>query len=118
MTIFTCRFTKHNPSSTRKEGLSSEKRRKTKVRLPNLCQAKIRVLRLVTEQKILVERFQGSSEHAHTIEESEKLKRSQVVRSLVEKEAVKNYPSPTIVNAIKEYAAEEFDLGDSIRELR
>ncbi|CAG8764789.1 3488_t:CDS:2, partial [Cetraspora pellucida] len=38
------------------------------------------------------------------------------MKNQVEKEAVKNYPPPTIVNAIKEYAAEEFDLEDSIRE--
>ncbi|CAG8653387.1 8529_t:CDS:2 [Cetraspora pellucida] len=92
ITTFTCRFTKYNPSSTRKEE--------------------------VPKQKVLIERFQNSSDHSHTIKGSEMLKRSEHVRMLVEKAAIKNYPPPVIVSAIKEYATIELGLSDSVKELR
>ncbi|CAG8833017.1 23995_t:CDS:2, partial [Cetraspora pellucida] len=69
---------------------------KTKVREADLCHAKIKVSWFVVEQKVCVERFPGSSDHAHDLNESDKLKRSQAVRVLVEKEAMKNYPTPAI----------------------
>ncbi|RHZ51825.1 hypothetical protein Glove_469g15 [Diversispora epigaea] len=115
---FACHFTKHNPSSMRKEGIPDEKRRKTKIRSANLCFIKIKVSRFITEKKVYIERYQDSPDHTHTIEESEKLKRSQFVRNLVEQEAIKNYPPPAIVNAIKEYAIEKLDLSSSVKELR
>ena len=116
--VFACRFTKHNASSTRKEGILSEKRRKTKIRSANLCSAKIKISRFVAEQKVLVERYQDSPDHTHTLEESEKLKRSTTIRNLVEQEASKNYASPAIVSAVKEYATEKLDLGNSVKELK
>ncbi|RHZ80577.1 hypothetical protein Glove_134g166 [Diversispora epigaea] len=115
---FACRFTKHNPSSMRKEGIPDEKRRKTKIRPANLGFMKIKVSRFITEKKVYIERYQDSPDHTQTIEESEKLKRSQFVRNLVEQEAIKNYPPPAIVNAIKEYAIEKLDLSFSVKELR
>ncbi|RHZ86839.1 hypothetical protein Glove_43g6 [Diversispora epigaea] len=108
---FVCRFNKHFQSSTRKEDIPSTKHRKTKVRTANLCFAKIKILKFDAEQKVRIERFQDSPDHAHSIEESDKLKRPQAVRVLVEKEAVKNYPVPAIVDAVKEYATENMDLG-------
>ncbi|CAG8709186.1 12873_t:CDS:2, partial [Cetraspora pellucida] len=108
----------HNESSTRKEGIPSEKRRKTKVRPAGQCFAKIKVLHLVTDQVVQVERYLNSPDHAHTLEDSEKLKRSKAVRVLVEREAVKNYPSPAITSAIKEYATVNLGLSESIKELR
>ncbi|CAG8568990.1 1219_t:CDS:2, partial [Scutellospora calospora] len=105
-------------TSIRKDGVPSEKRRKTKVRSPDLCHTKIRVMRFVNEQKVLVERYPNSQDHTHTIEGSEKLKRSQVVHSLMEEEAIKNYPPPAIVSAIKEYATNRLDLDASIKELK
>ncbi|RHZ83191.1 hypothetical protein Glove_99g141 [Diversispora epigaea] len=107
---FAYRFTKHNPSSMRKEGIPDEKRRKTKICPANLCFMKIKVSRFITKKKVYIERYQDSPDHTHTIEESEKLKRSQFVRNLVEQEAIKNYLPPAIVNAIKEYAIEKLDL--------
>ncbi|RIB05455.1 hypothetical protein C2G38_2219602, partial [Gigaspora rosea] len=98
---FVCRFNKPFKSSTRKEDVPSEKRRKTKVQDANLCSTKIKVTWLVTEKKVHVERIPSSLDHTHDLEESERLKRSQAVRALVEKEAVKNYPAPAIVNAVK-----------------
>jgi len=115
---YICRFNKHLKSSTRKEDVPSEKRRKTKVREADLCFAKIKVSWFFTTQKVLVERFQNSLDHAHELEDSEKLKRSQAVRVLVEKEAVKNYPAPAIVSAVKEYANEKLDLSMSVKELK
>ncbi|RHZ84001.1 hypothetical protein Glove_86g96 [Diversispora epigaea] len=115
---FACRFTKHNPSSMRKEGIPDEKRRKTKIRPANLCFMKIKVSRFITEKKVYIERYQDSSDHTHTIKESKKLKHSQFVRNLVEQEAIKNYPPPAIVNAIKEYAIEKLNLSSSVKELR
>ncbi len=54
----------------------------------------------------------------HTLEESKRLKCLQVVRNLVEQEAIKNYLLPAIVSAIKEFATEKLDLSFSIKELK
>lgn len=116
--VFICRFNKPNKSSTRKEGIPHEKRRITKIRPANLCFAKIKVQHYTSEQKVKIERFKDSPDHSHTIEESEMLKRSQIVRELVVQEAIKNYRPPEIVSAVKEYATEKLDLGESVKELR
>ncbi|RHZ75009.1 hypothetical protein Glove_218g18 [Diversispora epigaea] len=108
---FVCRFTKHFESSTCKQNILSEKRRKTKVRTTNLYFAKIKISRFVAEQKI-------PPDHTHNIEESDKLKRSQAVRVLIKKEAVKNYPVPAIVNAVKEFGTKKLNLGMSVKELK
>lgn len=50
--IWVCRFMKHNKSSTRKEGVSDNKRRKTMVRDTGLCEAKIKITRLASAQKV------------------------------------------------------------------
>ncbi|CAG8850307.1 10304_t:CDS:2, partial [Gigaspora margarita] len=50
--------------------------------------------------------------------ENEVLKHSNAVRKLVEEEAVKNYPPPTIVSTIKDYATRKLDLGVSIKRLK
>ena len=81
--VFVCRFNKHNKSSTRKEGIPYAKRRITKIRPAKLCFAKIKVQRYASEKKVRVERFKDSPDHSHSLEESEKLKRSKVVRDLV-----------------------------------
>ena len=116
--VFICRFNKNHKSSTRKEGISHEKRRITKIWPANLCFAKIKVQYYISEQKVRVERFKDSPDHSHSIEESEKLKRSQAIRDLVVQEAIKNYRPPEIVSAVKEYATNELDLGESVKELR
>ncbi|CAG8530523.1 7486_t:CDS:2, partial [Cetraspora pellucida] len=72
----------------------------------------------VAKQKVCVEQFQGSPDHTHNLDESNKLKHLQAIRTLVKKEAVKNYPVLTIVNAVKEYTSENLDLGMSVKELR
>src|SRR2546423_3087357 len=116
--VFICQFNKPKKSSTRKEGIPQEKRHITRIRPANLCFAKIKVYRYASEQKVLVERFKDSPDHSHTLEESEKLKRSQTVQNLVVQEAIKNYRPPEIISAVKEYATEKLDLGESVKELR
>src|SRR5437764_12648112 len=64
---FTCRFTKHRESSTRKkENIPNEKRRITKIRPSKLCHAKIRVLWLVSSKIVKVERYKDSPDHTHS----------------------------------------------------
>ena len=116
--VFVCRLNKHNKSSTRKEGVPYEKRRVTKIRPSNMCYAKIKVQRYAFEKKVRIERFKDSPDHSHSLEESEKLKRSNAVRDLIIQEALKNYRPPEILSAVKEYATDNLDLGESVKELR
>jgi hypothetical protein len=37
---------------------------------------------------------------------------------LIEQEAKKNYPSPAIVNAVKEYGTDSLSLGSTVQELK
>jgi hypothetical protein len=116
--VFACRLMKHRESSSRKkENVPNEKRRIAKTRPSNLCNAKIRVLWLVSLKLVKVERCKDSPCHTHSLLDSDRIKRSQAVRVLVEKEAVKNYPPPAITSAIKEYAT-ELGLGSSVSELK
>ncbi|RHZ58975.1 hypothetical protein Glove_366g25 [Diversispora epigaea] len=117
-TTYTCRLTKCKQSSERKEGVPSNKCRKTKIRPPNLCFVKIKVTRFFQEGKVKIERFPDSSNHMHSLEESDKVKRPQIIRNLVVQEAIKNYRPPAILNAVKEYASEKMDLGTSVKELQ
>lgn len=50
--VWTCRFEKHNKSSTRKEDVPDEKRRKTMIRDSGLCNAKIKITHLDSVQKV------------------------------------------------------------------
>ena len=103
--VFACRLTKHRESSKRqKENIPINKRRKTAIRPSNICQAKIKVTRLVSLGVIKIERYSNSPDHTHDLRENDRVKRSQAVRTLVEKEAVKNYTPPAITAAVKEYA--------------
>src|ERR1044071_4750752 len=66
---------------------------------------------------VKVKRYNDSPDHAHPLLESNRLKCSQAVRVLVEKEAVKNYAPPAITSAIKEYAT-TLGLDANARELQ
>src|SRR2546430_16664415 len=66
---------------------------------------------------IKVERYNASPDHAHSLLESDRLKRSQAVRVLVKKEVVKNYAHPAITSAIKEYTT-TLGLDANVRELQ
>ncbi|CAB4478545.1 unnamed protein product [Rhizophagus irregularis] len=72
----------------------------------------------VNEQKVRVEKYNDSPDHIHLLDENEKLKRSQVVQTLVKQEALKNYQPPAIVSAVKEFATEKLGLNESVKELR
>lgn len=116
--VFACRFTKHRISSTQsKENISNEKRRVTKIRPSEIYNTKIRVWWLVSLKMVKVERYNNSSEHTHSLVESDRLKRSQTVRTLVEKKAVKNYSPPAITSAIKDYTS-KLGLDASVNELK
>ena len=116
--IFACRFAKHRESSSRKEeNISNKKRRVTKTRPSELCLAKIKVLWLVSSKIVKVERYKDSPKHTHSLLESDRIKRSQAVRTLVENEVVKNYSAPAITSALKEHAT-NLGLGTSISELK
>ena len=52
--VWSCRFAKHNKSSTRQEGIPDIKRRKTMVREPGLCDSKIKVTHFVASQKVCI----------------------------------------------------------------
>jgi len=79
---YLCRFAKRSPSSSRKEGVPSEKRRKTSVRPAGLCSAKIRVRRLDAGKRVRIERYNGSPDHEHSIEDSDKLKFPDAIKNL------------------------------------
>src|SRR2546423_9727800 len=80
--VFACRFAKHRESSTRsKETIPNEKRRVTKIRPSKICNVKITVWWLVSLKIVKVECYNGSSEHTHSLVESDRLKRSQTVRT-------------------------------------
>src|SRR6266496_5959993 len=66
---------------------------------------------------VKVERYKDSSNHTHTLLESDRIKCSQAIRTLVKKKAVKNYSPPSITAAVKEYAI-ELGLGTSVSELK
>ena len=66
---------------------------------------------------VKIECYKDSPDHEHSLLKSDRIKRSQAIRVLVEKEAVKNYSPPVITAAIKEYATTKLDLGTSVQEL-
>ncbi|CAG8809564.1 41764_t:CDS:2 [Gigaspora margarita] len=100
------------------ESIPLEKQRKTKIRPSNLCSAKIGVLHFVGVQKVQIERYNNSLDYTHILRKSEVLKHSDIVRKLVEEEAVKNYLPPTIMSMIKDCATRKLDLDASVKELK
>ena len=52
--VWACRLAKHNKSSTRKEDIPAEKRRKTMIREGGLCKSKIKVTHLASVQKACI----------------------------------------------------------------
>ncbi|RHZ81196.1 hypothetical protein Glove_123g126 [Diversispora epigaea] len=73
---------------------------------------------IVSSKVVQVERYNNSSNHTHSLIEVDRIKQSKAVRSLVEKEAVKNYSPPAITATVKEYATVKLDLGECVRELK
>ena len=115
---YVCRLAKHRESSTRQEGVLVDKRRQTSVRPSNICNAKIKITWLISSQIVRVERYNDAPDHTHPIQDVDRIKRPQAIRDLVEQEAKKNYPSPAIVNAVKEYGTDSLSLGSTVQELK
>lgn len=110
---------KHRESSKRQqENIPNNKRRKTAIRPSGICQAQIKVSHLISLKIVRIERYKNSPNHTHELEESNRIKRSQAVRTLVEKEAIKNYSPPAITAAVKEYATDKLGLGSSVYDLK
>lgn len=116
-TVYVCRFMKHNKSSTRKQDVPSEKRRKTSVRIADQCSAKIKVTRFAVLGTVRIERFKDSPGHDHSIEDSDKLKLPNAIKTLVSGEASKPYTPPAIVTTVKELAADK-GLGSIVQNLQ
>ena len=117
--IFACRLMKPRESSTRqKENVSNEKCRITKIRPSGLCFAKMKVSWIASSKVVQVERYKNSPNHTHSLLEIDRIKRPEVIRSLVEIEAVKNYSPPAITSAVKEYATLKLGLGECAYELK
>ncbi|RIA86396.1 hypothetical protein C1645_829364 [Glomus cerebriforme] len=66
---------------------------------------------------VRIECYKNSPNHTHTLLDLDRIKRSQAIRILLENKAVKNYSSPAITVAVKEYAT-ELGLGTSVNELK
>jgi hypothetical protein len=88
------------------------------IRPADICHAKIKVTRLISKKLIQIERYNNTPDHTHTLIESDRLKRSTAVRTLVMQEAIKNYPPVAIVKAVKEYANNKLDLSESVKDLK
>ncbi|RHZ57016.1 hypothetical protein Glove_395g59 [Diversispora epigaea] len=80
------------------------------IRPANICHAKIKVICMTSKKLIQIERYNNTPDHTHTLIESDCLKLMQ--------EAIKNYPPVAIVKAVKEYANNELDLGESVKDLK
>ncbi|CAG8598343.1 5390_t:CDS:2, partial [Rhizophagus irregularis] len=78
-----------------------------------LCHAKIKVEWLVSLKIVKVGCYKDSSNHTHSLLDVNRLKRPQIIRTLVEKEAVKNYSPLAITATIKEYTTIELGLDAS-----
>src|SRR5438034_1023632 len=78
----------------------------------------IKVLWIVSLEKVQVKRYNNSSNHTHFLLEIDRIKQPKVIRNLVEVKAAKNYLPLAITSAVKEYATLELNLGEYARELK
>jgi hypothetical protein len=117
-TAYACRLLKHRRSSTRQDGVETEKRRKTKIRDTQLCSAKIRITK-ISVNTVRVEPFGlEPAIHTHPISDNDMLKKSQALRDLVTIEATKSYRPAEIATAVREFAAAELGVGSGVEYLR
>ncbi|CAG8609686.1 23302_t:CDS:2 [Gigaspora margarita] len=86
--------------------------------ITRFCEAKIKITWSFSSRKVQVERFKNSSDYSYTLDESNMLKCSNTIQTLVTNEAIKNYAPATITSTIKEYAKKELSLGNSIKYLK
>ncbi|GBB94275.1 hypothetical protein RclHR1_23220001 [Rhizophagus clarus] len=62
--------------------------------------------------------YKDSSNYIHSLLDVDRIKHPQAIRTLMKKEAVKNYLLPAITAAVKEYATIKLDLGANMQELK
>src|SRR4051812_506252 len=78
----------------------------------------IKVFWISSLKVVQIERYKNSSNHTHSLSEVNRIKWPKVIKSLVEIKVTKNYSSPVITFAIKEYATLELGLDKYVRELK
>ncbi|KAI8363196.1 hypothetical protein B0O80DRAFT_523811 [Mortierella sp. GBAus27b] len=103
-TVHVCRLSKPYRSSTRKEGVPSDKRRKTHARAAIPCAASIKVTKIASTERIRVERYKSTPDHTHTLDDVDKIKRPAIIRELIEEQASKHQSPPEIVAIVREIA--------------
>ncbi|CAG8689664.1 14436_t:CDS:2, partial [Racocetra fulgida] len=103
-TVYACRLMKHNKSSTRKDGISANKRRNTSIRIEGICEAKIKITHIIATQTVRIEYFKNTPHHSHLIEDSDLIKTPEVIWQIVAQEASKPYAPISIVMTVKELA--------------
>ncbi|KAK3809198.1 MAG: hypothetical protein J3Q66DRAFT_353196 [Benniella sp.] len=103
-TIHACRLSKPYRSSTRKDGIPNDKRRKTHARAAVPCEASIKITHVVSTKKTRVERYKSTPDHSHTLDDVDKIKRPAALRELIEEQVWKDYSPPEIVAIVKEVA--------------
>lgn len=67
------------------------------------CEAKIKVTWFFSSRMVQIKQFKSSSDHSHTLDESNMLKRSNTIQTLVTNKAIKNYAPAAITSTVKEY---------------
>ncbi|KAF9345936.1 2,5-diamino-6-(ribosylamino)-4(3H)-pyrimidinone 5'-phosphate reductase [Mortierella sp. NVP85] len=103
-TIHACRLSKPYRSSTRKDGIPNDKRRKTHARAAVPCEASIKITHVVATKKTRIERYKSTPDHSHTLDDVDKIKRPAALRELIEEQVWKDYSPPEIVAIVKEVA--------------
>ncbi|CAG8817309.1 8197_t:CDS:1, partial [Cetraspora pellucida] len=91
------------------DNVPDDKRRKTNIRLADICETKIKVIWSVLSKMVQIEQFKNSSDHIYTLSKSNINKHSSIIRTLVTNKAIKNYASVAITNAVRKFAKN--DLG-------
>lgn len=101
---YDCRFKKRHSSSTKDSSLQVEKRRKTNIQLPNLCEAMITIT--LKNGVVTIRKTHGDNapDHTHDLEASDIRKMPSIVLDFVKTEVEKGYRAP----AVKEAAINTF----------
>ncbi len=113
---YSCRLFKRSQSSTRKDGVSDKKRRRTKTRIERQCFAQIKTS-FLADHMVRVERHGNSPDHTHSIDLSDIIKRPTSVRTLVVEEASKLYRPPDITLAVQEMIKTNFGENTGVEHL-
>ena len=105
--VFFCHLKKHKLSSTRKEGVPLQKRRKASIREPNLCDSQIKVVHFEKNGFVVLHAHpnpKACTTHRHAMDMNDQIKIPAVIRQLVRGEAQKPYRPYNILTAVREMA--------------